>query len=125
MKAFRLLAAGALALVVTACAQFTNPATNNTEAVAESAYIAAATLESAYNALSFCAPGVSFAITAPCKETAVIRQVKIADNNAYAALQTMRDFRDAHPENKVGIVPLVDAALAAVNALKATIPLKS
>ena len=120
----KLLAVAAVASVA-GCASIANPINNNTEATAESTYITAAGLETAYLALSFCASGVHFAPLAPCKETTVIRQVKASDNVAYTALVQVRTFHKQNPGNTVGIVPLINEAISAAQALEALIPLKS
>ena len=108
-----------------ACAGISNPINNNTEAGAETAYIAAAGAETAYLALGWCPAGTHFALAAPCKETAVVHQAKLDDNVAYAALLQVRAFQKANPGNTVGIANLVSAAISAAQALQAIIPLKT
>ena len=116
----------ALALVavmgLASCASITNPINNNTEASAESAYIAAAGAETAYLALSFCAPGTSFTIAKPCKETAIIHKVKAYDQVAYTALLQVRAFQKANPGDTVSINNLATSAIAAAQTISAAIP---
>ena len=122
MKRLFVFLAGALLL---ATCTVNNPVNNNTEATAESAYSAAAELATAYLSLSFCAAGKHFTVIVPCKETAVIRSVKKADNTAYTALIKLRSFHQANPGNTVSELALIGAVVDAATALKATNPLKS
>lgn len=117
----RLLVIGS-ALALAACASFSNPINNNTEATAESAYITAAGLESTYLSLRFCAAGAHFTLAAPCKESAIIHQTKADENVAYTALLQVRAFQHANPGNTVGLASLITAAIAAAQALTASIP---
>lgn len=112
-----------LALLV-GCASITNPINNNTEASAESTYIAAAGLESAYLALSFCASGTHFSLTAPCKETSIIHQTKADEAVAYTALLQVRAFQKANPSSTIALTALISSAISAAQALEAAIPLK-
>jgi ABC-type glycerol-3-phosphate transport system substrate-binding protein len=125
LKKLAVSAAVVCMLVLAACAGITNPINNNSEASAESAYITAAGLETTYLALAFCPAGTHFAVTAPCKETSIIRQVKADDNVAYTALLQVRAFQKANPGNTVGLSSLVTAAISAAQALQAVIPLKT
>ena len=115
MKKWLGLAAVAL---LASCASISNPVNNNTEASAESAYIAAAGAETAYLALSFCASGIAV----PCKETAVIRKVKAYDQVAYTALLQVRAFQKANPGDTVTISNLATSAIAAAQTVSAAIP---
>lgn len=101
-----------------------NPVNNNTEASAESAYIAAAGVETAYLALGWCAPGTHFALTAPCKEPSIVHQSKADENVAYTALLQLRAFQKANPGNTVGISNLVASVISAAQAVRDSIPLK-
>lgn len=119
------LLAAVLVLGLGACSSLPNIITNNTEATAESTYISAATVESAYLHLSWCATGVHFAITAPCKESPVVAEVKQADNVAYAAIKQMRAFKVANPGSTASLTAYINAAISAAQALQSVIPLKA
>ena len=106
------------------CASISNPVNNNTEASAESAYIATAGLETAYLALGWCASGTHFALTAPCKEPAIVHQSKLDENAAYSALLQLRAFQKANPGSTVTISNLAAAVISAAAALRNYLPLK-
>jgi len=114
----------ALGLLAGCTTSVTNPVGNNSEATAESAFIAAAGVETAYFALSFCPAGTHFILTAPCKETAIIHTAKADTAVAHAALLQLRSFQKANPGNTVGIANLVTAVISAAQVVRDAIPLK-
>lgn len=122
----KLLAFAVIGIALAGCTlgSVGNPINNNTEATAESAFIVAAGVETAYLALKFCPAGTHFALTAPCKETAIIHASKADENVAYTALKQLRAFQAANPGNTVGITNLVTAVINAAQALRDALPLK-
>jgi len=114
-----------LAVMLAGCSTtLPNPVNNNSEATAESAYIGAAGVLTAYLALGWCPAGTHFALAKPCKETAVIHQAKADENVAYTALLQLRAFQKANPGNTIGVSNLVSAVISAAQALRDFLPLK-